>query len=115
MNRIPMLFLIQFVSALAQPPRPFRQHQSFRWLRLVLSNRLEQLHQVGLFGIQGCVNARAEIGYHVIPQLSLRVGAEYVHGSSKGSYSVTGDMGPTLIATVEESASITSFPVDLGV
>jgi hypothetical protein len=65
--------------------------------------------------IKGGVTAEADIGYRLIPQLSLHLGAGYLRGSSQGSVAVTGETGPTVLASADESYSVSSIPIDVGI
>lgn len=64
--------------------------------------------------IKGGVNLRADIGYYLLPQVSVHVGVGYMRGSSESQQGVTTSSGPEVVAWAEETYSATSIPIDLG-
>jgi hypothetical protein len=116
MHRIPLALVIPFGIAVAQVPEhpvDVRLSAGYAWFSPGELNRTLTL--VGHPEINGGITAHAEIGYFLTPQLSLNIGAGYLHGSSAGSLAVTGPTGPTILGWADETYSTTDIPIDLGI
>jgi opacity protein-like surface antigen len=115
MKRILLLALMPMGIALAQPsghPVSINLSTGYAWFSPGDLNTY--LAKLTLPEVQGGITAVADVGYHFMSQMSLHLGVGYMQGSSKGSYGVTGETGPTVIAYADETYSVTSFPLALG-
>jgi hypothetical protein len=66
--------------------------------------------------IKGSFTGGVDIGYFLIPKVSVHLAGGYLQGTSKGnSINVTGPGGPEVLARPEETYSITSIPLAFGV